>query len=117
MNRVELGRWGEEVAANYLTERGYKIVQRNVYLKNGEIDLIMLDGDTLVFVEVKTRSQLLYGTPAESVNRKKQQKLRELALAYFQLQGLYYSSFRFDVCSVVHSTGKPVEIQHIPYAF
>ncbi|MGD8190183.1 YraN family protein [Brevibacillus ginsengisoli] len=117
MNRIELGRWGEEAAAHYLLKKRYLIVQRNVSFKHGEIDLIMLDGETLVFVEVKTRRQLTYGTPAEAVNRKKQQKLRELAITYLQQQDKFYSNFRFDVCAVLYSSDKPVVIQHIPHAF
>lgn len=117
MNKSQLGRWGEEIAANHLAEQGYRLLERNVRTKHGEIDLVMLDGETLVFVEVKTRSQLVYGTPAESVTRRKQHKLRELALDYLRQQEVYFRSFRFDVCAVLYSPNQLVSIQHIPYAF
>lgn len=117
MKRSELGRWGEELAAHHLVEKGYSLLEKNVYSKHGEIDLIMLDGETLVFVEVKTRSQLTYGTPAESVTRRKQQKLRELALAYLQKQDRFYPDFRFDVCAILYAHNQLVNIEHIPHAF
>lgn len=117
MNKKELGRYGEELAATYLEKKGYQIIARNHLNKHGEIDIIALDNRTLVFVEVKTRSQLAYGAPAESVTYKKQQKLRELALRYLQQHQKQYVRFRFDVCSVIVKQGKPAEILHIPSAF
>lgn len=116
MNRRELGQWGEEIAASYLVKKGLKIVERNVQIRSGEIDIVALDRQTLVFVEVKTRRQTKYGLPFESVTRKKQQKLRELALYYLQMhKGA--SSFRFDVCSIVLPANQKYEIVHIPHAF
>ncbi|MGC5327148.1 YraN family protein [Brevibacillus sp. SYSU BS000544] len=116
MNQRELGQWGEEIAASYLVKKGLKIVERNVQTRYGEIDIVALDRQTLVFVEVKTRRQARYGLPVESVTRKKQQKLRELALHYLQMnKGA--SSFRFDVCSIVLAANQKYEIVHIPHAF
>lgn len=116
MNRRELGQRGEEIAATYLREKGLRIIERNVQTKHGEIDIVAIDRETLVFVEVKTRRQIKYGLPVESIHRKKQQKLRELALYY--LQANYHTkSFRFDVCSIIWAVDGIPQIIHIPHAF
>ena len=73
--RIQTGQRGEEIAALYFTERGYNIVARNWRCPTGELDIIMEKGDTLIFVEVRTRSGKRYGTPEESINPTKQARL------------------------------------------
>ncbi len=114
--RIALGRAGESLAAAYLRKKGYRIVGRNVRFRQGEIDLIALDGRMLVFVEVRTRTSERFGTPAESVTPSKQRKLRELALAYLCQRSTPIAGFRFDVVAIVLTDGQP-QIRHIPAAF
>lgn len=119
--RRALGQQGEQLAEAFLKQKGYEIVGRNVRTRRGEIDLIARDGDSLVFVEVRTRASLLFGTAAESVSRRKRQKLRELAMEYLQGLSRYVPAFRFDVVAIhvdrSEETGRHVHIEHIEHAF
>lgn len=114
--RQRLGKKGEQLAEAYLAEKMYHIVGRNVRTNRGEIDLVAWDGGTLVFVEVKTRSTIRYGTPAEAITRHKQSKLRELALAYLNDWDGRVPAFRFDVICIL-VTGTEEQITHIRHAF
>lgn len=82
VNKQELGKLGETVAANYLEQRHYHILERNYRCKLGEIDLIAIKDDKLHFVEVKTRSGTLYGHPAESITRKKRNHMENAAKVF-----------------------------------
>ncbi|HKM40245.1 MAG TPA: YraN family protein, partial [bacterium] len=84
MYNKTVGKQGEEFAQRYLARLGYRIIERNFSCPIGEIDLIAQDGNTLVFIEVKTRSSLRFGLPEEAVTRTKQQKLRNVASYYLQ---------------------------------
>ncbi len=75
----DLGRHGEHLAEQHLLARGYRLVERNWRCRHGEIDLVMRDGDTLVFVEVKTRSSTAFGHPFEAITHTKLARLRQLA--------------------------------------
>jgi len=115
-SHIELGAWGEEVAAKELKRRGFKILYRNYRGPyGGELDLICRDRETLVFVEVKTRSSEEYSRPLDAVNRKKQKLIQRGALAWLRLLGLPDLTFRFDVVEVIAS--KPPEIRLIENAF
>jgi len=82
MQREDRGAWGEQYAAQYLQEQGYEIVEQNYrYGRVGEIDIVARDGDTWVFVEVKTRRSHRFGLPEEAVTLAKQTQLRKLAVA------------------------------------
>lgn len=118
VRRKALGHQGENMAENFLQAKGYRMIARNVRMQHGEIDLIAADGETLVFVEVRTRSSVVYGTPAESVTWRKRRKLRELALAYLQNSNQPVARFRFDVIGIVHLPGDAQpRIDHITNAF
>jgi len=97
--RAGLGPHGEEVAGRYLRERGYRIIARNWRCRFGEIDLIARDGDTLVFVEVKTRTQLGFGGPEGAVTPRKQARLIAAARAYLSSVETELP-VRFDVVAV-----------------
>ncbi|MBX9577015.1 MAG: YraN family protein [Chthoniobacterales bacterium] len=113
---IELGAWGEQVVAKELKRRGFKILYRNYRGPHGgEIDLVCRDRETLVFVEVKTRSSEKYSRPLDAVNRKKQKLIQRGALAWLRLLGLPDLTFRFDVVEVIAS--KPPEIRLIENAF
>ncbi|WP_293900703.1 MULTISPECIES: YraN family protein [unclassified Sphingobacterium] len=99
---LETGQWGEQMAMEYLVEKGYKIVLRNWRFKNLEVDLIVMDKDTLVFVEVKTRSGTDFGQPDEFVDIKKQRRLIRAAQAYI-LKTDYTGELRFDVVAITRS--------------
>ena len=98
--KKELGAKGEEVAVSYLKSRGYRIVERNYRIRFGEIDIIAEQGDDLVFIEVKTRSGTLFGSPFESVTKQKQKQLSKVALEYMSKQDCHERPARFDVVGI-----------------
>lgn len=95
----DLGDFGEETAEAYLIDSGYEILCRNFCVKGGEIDIVAMDNDTLVFIEVKTRSSSKYGYPSEAVDRKKLEHMRHAAEMYI-LENPIESEIRFDVIEV-----------------
>ena len=115
---LRLGTRGERLAARYLRRRGFKILYRNFRgRQGGEIDLICRDGDTLVFVEVKTRTREDFGRPLEAVNRQKQRRLSLGGLAWLRLLGNPDILFRFDVVEVMMAEAAPPRIELIRNAF
>lgn len=118
--RKRTGALGEAAAADYLTEHGYRILDRNWRRTGGEIDLIATIGDTLVFVEVRTRTSRAYGTGEESVDWRKQRQVRKVATLYLAEAGrLPYRRFRFDVIAVQldRRTGARQMVRHLDDAF
>jgi putative endonuclease len=115
---VTLGQRGEAVAAKYLRRRGYIIVARGSRGALGELDLVAVEGRTVVFVEVKTRLSHDAGHPAEAVDDDKQRRLTRLAVGYLRRHGLLEYPARFDVVAVTWPAGrgKPT-IEHFPRAF
>lgn len=115
-NRRDLGARGEKLGRRFLETRGYRIVERNYRSRLGEIDLVCQDGDTIVFVEIKTRTSDLFGRPVEAVNRRKQARLRRLAEEYLINNNLEHRPVRFDVLSIVTGPEEP-GIEHLTGAF
>ncbi|MDO8282410.1 MAG: YraN family protein [Thermodesulfovibrionia bacterium] len=112
---MKLGEKGEGVAVTFLQKSGYKILEQNFKTFLGEIDIIAQDGETLVFIEVKTRESLLYGQPFEAVNKTKRRKIANVALLY--LKKLKETPpCRFDIVSICYENMKP-EIELIRDAF
>jgi putative endonuclease len=103
---MKLGIKGEEIAVKFLKKIGYQIISRNYKTPIGEIDIIAKDGDTVVFVEVKTRESITYGRPFESVNRFKKKKINNVALLYLK-KFRETPPARFDVVSICFVNGKP----------
>lgn len=100
--KIETGRLGEELAVNALTVHGYEIYERNWCSVDGEIDIIAMDGDTLVFVEVKTRVGTRMGNPADAVDEAKVYRLQETALAYIQWEDLEpMPNWRIDIMGIL----------------
>jgi len=95
-----LGKSGEDRAAKFLTKSGYRILERNYKTKTGEIDLIALHEGTIVFIEVKTRSNDLFGAPELAVNRRKQIRMIKTALGYIQRKEFHQVPCRFDVVAI-----------------
>jgi putative endonuclease len=102
-----LGRYGEQLAARHLRRNGFKILYRNYRgPRGGEVDIVCRDKscDTLVFVEVKTRRTLEYGSPADAVNLEKQKLIARGAMAWLRLLGMPDILFRFDIVEVIVSS-------------
>ncbi|MEQ8236022.1 MAG: YraN family protein [Syntrophomonadaceae bacterium] len=114
--RRALGKWGEDIAADYLRQRGYRIITRNFRTRAGEIDIVCRRGRLLVFVEVKTRNGTTYGSPEESITPAKQRQIRQLALAYLDNNRMPFEEVRFDVIGILLREGQP-EINHLEAAF
>lgn len=100
VERRRLGVDGERAAERFLRRRGYTIIERNYRCRVGEIDLIALDGNSVVFVEVKTLSAALFGAPHDAVGGRKQRQLARVAEYYLAAQRLEDREVRFDVVSV-----------------
>ncbi len=98
--RQLLGARGERAAARFLRRRHYAIVARNYRCPVGEVDLIALDGATIVFVEVKTRSGTSFGAPAEAVTRRKQRQIVRVATYFLTTHRLHGRQVRYDVVGV-----------------
>jgi len=113
-----LGRRGERVAVKFLKRLRYKILHRSYRILGGELDIVAVDGRTVVFVEVKTRVSHDAGHPAEAVDDRKQKQLTQLALAYLRRYQLLEFSARFDVIAITWPAGqRRPTIEHIKNAF
>ena len=110
MNRRAFGGEGERAACGYLRKKGWTIVECNVRRGRGEIDIVARRRELTAFVEVKRRSSLRYGRPAEAVNWEKQRRIAGAAALYMQENGI--EKVRFDVIEIL-----PDEIRHIESAF
>jgi putative endonuclease len=108
---------GETIAGIYLEKQGYKILARNYRCPLGEIDLVAMDQERVVFVEVKTREGLSFGEPREGVGPKKMRKLSMLGLYYLKAHGLLEAPARFDVVSVLLLPGAEPQVDLIQDAF
>lgn len=107
------GRCGEDLAAQYLEQQGYTIVERNYRLRTGEVDIIARDNEYLVFIEVKTRRSKRFGSPFEAVDVRKQQQIVQVAAAYVRGREI---PVRFDVVAV-YLNGQDVRIEVLKNAF
>jgi len=119
MNKGNIGSWGEEIACNYIIKNGMTVISRNYRSKFGEIDIIARDDNCIVFIEVKTRKNNLYGNASEYVTRKKQEKIILTAQEYIGSD--IDTEMRFDVIEVYYYEylTKPnvKRINHIKNAF
>lgn len=111
------GRRGEDLAHRYLEQQGLRVVARNFELPSikGELDLVARDGDTFVFVEVKTRASTDFGQPEDAVDQDKRSHLIRVARAYLRGAGATWQQSRFDIISV--TSGDSPSIHHIRDAF
>lgn len=111
--RQGLGRYGEDVAARHLTEAGLVLLARNWRCDEGEIDLVLRDGDTLVVGEVKTRSSTAYGTPHEAITDDKLDRLQRLGLRFAESHGLRPAGIRIDLVAVLRPRRGPALVEHV----
>lgn len=118
-NRAAVGRSGEDAAADYLTRLGYRILERNWRCRAGEIDLIADDAGTLVFVEVRSRTNpARYGTAIEAITARKRRQVREVAAVYITKSKYLAAPVRCDAVAITFaSDGAVAELKHVPGAF
>jgi len=112
-----LGELGEEIACRQLEQKGARIIERNWKCQAGEADIIMRDGEDLVFVEVKTRSSESKGFPEDAITPKKRQRYERIALGYLFSHDLPSSRIRFDVVAMVIDKDGKVAVRHHVDAF
>ena len=105
-NHIEIGLMGEDLAANYLIEQGYRILERNWRCKHFEIDIIASYEDILVFIEVKTRSSLAFGFPEESISKTKMKRLK-IAACLYHFHHAQYKRVQFNVIAILLETNRP----------
>jgi putative endonuclease len=108
-----IGRYGEDVAARHLTDSGLQILARNWRCAEGEIDIVARDGAALVICEVKTRTTIACGLPAEAITRRKADKLRRLAYLWLQDHPGGGAEVRFDVVSVLRQPVGAAAVEHL----
>lgn len=112
MNKRRFGIIGEKIAQGFLINKGYEVIETNYYTKRGEIDIICKKDKSIIFVEVKTRTNLKFGTPAMAVNITKKKHIRTAAKIFLYLNKLQKYDVRFDVIEVFINSGK-CNINHI----
>jgi putative endonuclease len=114
--RLDLGKWGEDLALKKVKKLGYRCIARNYRCPLGEVDLIARDGDTLVFIEIKTRRGRSLEYAKEAVTQRKRRQLSKAALAYMKSNGFADVKARFDVV-VINLNGGNQEIEVVRNAF
>jgi len=116
-DNLTLGAQGEDIAAAFLKGQKYAIVERNYRCKAGELDIVAREGKTLVFVEVKTRSNTAFGPPQASVTPFKQRQISKAALTWLAQKKLHGTNARFDVIAIILRQHEVPAIEHIKNAF
>lgn len=110
---TELGRWGEQLAAEHLAADGIRVIERNWRCRIGELDIIGRDGDTIVFCEVKTRRGTRLGGPEQAVTARKATRLRRLSGQWLATHRPGARQVRLDVLTVLAAPGAPVRLEHL----
>jgi len=112
----DFGKRGEDLAQEYLREKGYVILETNYRVSNAEVDIVAKYNKIIVFVEVKTRRQTIYGNPEIAVNREKRKNMKRVARGYINLHR-HKGEVRFDIISIVLSMSGQSQITHFEDAF
>jgi len=115
--KANLGAAGEKAARDFLRRAGYKILETNFRCPQGEIDLIALDGETIVFVEVKTLAADHAADPEDKIDYHKQRKLMQVARAWLTKHRYPERAYRFDAVAVVMASDETPQIKHIEESF
>lgn len=115
LDNITRGKSGEELAKDYLISKGYRILTTNYRNRIGEIDIIAMDKDILVFVEVKTRTSISYGYAFEAVDFRKQRKIINTSLVYIKYKNYMDTQLRYDIIEVYMT--KDFRINHLENAF
>ena len=117
MKRRDVGILGEKLARDFLEKRGYHIRENNYRCPEGEVDIVAKHEDSLVFIEVRTKKSLEFGSPEESITLTKKERLRAIASHYQQTHNNLPASWRIDVVAVeIDQKGKPLRIELIENA-
>jgi putative endonuclease len=111
--KTELGRLGEQLAAEFLAESDLQILDRNWRCPEGEIDIVALERGVLVICEVKTRSDNRYGTPLEAISARKRTRLRKLAVRWVTAHGVFYDRIRIDIVGILRAGPDEYDIEHV----
>lgn len=109
--KQELGKWGEQEASNYLLRKGYTIIGRNIRTPHGEIDILASMDQILIFVEVKTRGNTVFGNPETGIDVRKLKHMEQSALFYIQNSN-YEGTWQCDAIAILKSDPYPIEIVH-----
>ncbi len=119
LNKIELGKKGEEIAVNFLKDEGFEIIEQNYRYGKGEIDIIAKDpsDNYLAFVEVKTRQNLDYGEPEYAITKNKQRQIRKIAELYLYDKEIEELDCRFDVIAILLEDINNPSIKHYVNAF
>lgn len=112
-SRQALGAYGERLAERHLRAQGMVVLDRNWRCDEGEIDLVLRDGNVLVICEVKTRTSTDYGAPLEAIDRRKADRLRRLAARWLLVHDCHPDDIRVDLVGVLAPRGRPVEVEHV----
>jgi putative endonuclease len=116
-NKKDIGKEGEDLAVKLLSEKGYRILERNYHYGHGEIDIIAEDNGVLVFIEVKSRLNLEYGEPEYAINKKKIQQIKKMAELYLFDKEIDEADCRFDVVVIILDDKDNPKITHYKNAF
>lgn len=111
--KQNLGKFGESLAKKYCLAAGMEILAQNYRIRGGELDIVAKDGETIVFMEVKTRKSAKFGTPAEAIDDKKKRALYKTAERYLYDNGLYDSNARFDALLISFTEEEKLSLKHI----
>jgi putative endonuclease len=112
-DKDDLGRLGEQLAAEYLQQAGMRILDRNWRCAEGELDIVAAERRLLVACEVKTRSGLAFGSPLEAISRRKRARLRGLAISWIRAHGVLFDEVRIDVIGLVRDRAGHFTIDHV----
>ncbi len=115
--RQSLGAEGEQLAQAYLSGLGLKVLAKNFRCRQGELDLVLADRGQIVFVEVRTKSSLSFGSGLESITAKKRTKLRQVAQHYLAANRLLDADVRFDIVAIYKLPSGKAQIEHVKGAF
>ena len=115
--KKQFGDRGEDIAADFLSNNNFKIIERNYRYGHGEIDIIAKDGEILVFIEVKTRKNLEFGPPELAITKSKQSQIRKISEAYLIDKNITDMDCRIDVVAILMEKNLPPKITHIENAF
>jgi putative endonuclease len=116
-NRRRIGKAYEDMAAAYFEAAGCSILARNYHARYGEVDLVVLDGETLVFAEVRMRGSADPVSPLETITAEKRRRMVLAAKAYLAEHDISDRDCRFDVIGIVHPRGQKAELEHLKNAF
>ncbi len=116
-NTRQIGNEGEDIAASYLEAKGWIIIDRNYYFEKAEVDIVATDRNYIIFVEVKSRSDVYFGRPEEYVTPEKEANIKKAAEAWVYERKMETAVVRFDVVSVVLNNNKAPDIEHFEDAF